>query len=187
MSMNTLGKPIMDDSILKPSNQSEVAVTNEAWQDHALRAQVADMASDAIPGDYQRKQAVAAEVSFIATTDAMDFDKNALLDRLSGDLDLATKVVQAFVNETEGLISKFGQALAREDVYAAQLLAHSIKGSSGTVGCHRLQGVARHAEDYCRDGRLEDARSADVEFTTAFAQVESALRKSGFLYNEAHL
>jgi HPt (histidine-containing phosphotransfer) domain-containing protein len=110
-----------------------------------------------------------------------------LLDRLSGDQELAIVIVSSFRKEMQGQLTAFGQAVTSPNVSEAQSLAHSIKGASGSVGCPRLQGIAQYAEHACREGRMDDARTAGAEFFAAFAKAESAFREAGLFREEGTL
>jgi two-component system, sensor histidine kinase and response regulator len=176
----------MDDYVSKPVNPPELSAAIERCLDRLHRVPATGKAAGTSPGTDIVKTASAAVVPLSAIEPA-DFNLSDLLDRLSGDQQLATVVVSSFINELQGQLTAFEQALASPDVREAQRLAHSIKGASGSVACPRLQGIARYAEHACREGRLDDARTAGTEFIAAFAKAESAFREAGLFREEGTL
>jgi HPt (histidine-containing phosphotransfer) domain-containing protein len=172
----------MDDYVSKPVNPPELAAAIDRWIDRSHPAPRTTPAANAAAAS--EKNGNPSGAAPLPALEQSDFNSADLLDRLSGDQELATVVVQSFVEEVQNQIVAFRQALAGADAAEGQRLAHSIKGASGSVACPRLQELARLAESACRDGRLDDARDAGAEFFTAFAQAESAFRNAGFCQQE---
>jgi two-component system, sensor histidine kinase and response regulator len=166
----------MDDYVSKPINPVELAAAIERWLDRQHKPQATDRIVSIISGPDKAKM---APIVANKTTEPMDFDRANLSERLSGDEELASVVIGSFVKETQGQLATLGQALDRADIHEAQRIAHSIKGAAGSIACFRLQDIAQRAESACRDGRIEDARVANVEFHPAFVKAEIAFRKSG--------
>ena len=172
----------MDDYVSKPVNPPELAAVIERWLDRSHPTPRTAPTAGA-PASAEKNGNPSA-VAMLPALEQSDFNPADLLDRLSGDQELATVVVQSFIQEIQNQMIAFRQALAGADAAEGQRLAHSIKGASGSVACPRLQEIARLAESACRDGRLDDARDAGAEFFTAFAQAESAFRKAGLCEHE---
>ena len=167
----------MDDYVSKPVNPPELAAAIERWLDRSHPTpKTAQAACASVASEQNDNPSVVAPLT---ASEQSDFNPADLLDRLSGDQELASVVVQSFVEEVQNQMIAFRQALAGADAAEGQRLAHSIKGASGSVACPRLHELARLAESACRDGRLDDARDAGAEFFAAFAQAESAFRKAG--------
>jgi two-component system, sensor histidine kinase and response regulator len=171
----------MDDYVSKPINPPELAAAIERWIDRSHPTPKTAPAADATAAAEKSGNPSAVP---LAASEQSDFNPADLLDRLSGDQELATVVVQSFVEEVQHQMIEFRQAMDGADSAEGQRLAHSIKGASGSVACPRLQEIALRAEAACRDGRLDDARDAGAEFFTAFAQAEIAFRKAGLCEQE---
>ncbi len=166
----------MDDYVSKPVNPPDLAAAIERWLDRLHKAPTADPTASAM--------SVPAN-ALPPVSDQADFNRVDLLERLSGDEELAMEVVSSFITEMQGQLAALGKALAGADVGEAQRLAHSMKGASGSVACSRLQDLAQCAESACREGRLHDARATGAELCTAFSLAENAFRIAGFLPAEA--
>jgi two-component system, sensor histidine kinase and response regulator len=175
----------MDDYVSKPVNPAELSAAIERWLDRSHKIATVDPCANAASHPDNKRKASTAAPATPTAAEQEDFNRADLLDRLSGDRELATVVVHSFVKEMQGQLVAFGQALADANVGEAQRLAHSIKGSSGNVACSRLHGVASRVESACREGRLDDVRASGAEFFTAFAQAENAFQEAGFFTEEA--
>jgi PAS domain S-box-containing protein len=175
----------MDDYVSKPVNPSELTAAIERRLGRLVRVPAARPAASTLSSpDNAKRASIAAHVQPPAL-EQTEFSRVNLLERLSGDEALATLVVRSFMKETQDQLAAFGNALAVADVGEARRLAHSMKGASGSVACPRLQDLAQRAETACRDGRLDDARTAGSEFFTAFANAGCAFRDAGLLSEEA--
>jgi HPt (histidine-containing phosphotransfer) domain-containing protein len=70
------------------------------------------------------------------------YDNAGMMARLTGDEDLARKVIRAFLEHMPLLIKALSKAIRDGDTAAATLTAHSIKGTSAAVGGEKLRGLA---------------------------------------------
>jgi PAS domain S-box-containing protein len=87
------------------------------------------------------------------------FDYDELLGRISGDIELATRVLSAFLEDAPQLISKLEESLRAGDSEGGALQAHSLRGAAGAVGAKSLQSIALEIETCCRAGKLDEALS----------------------------
>lgn len=85
-------------------------------------------------------------------TPLIDFEK--LLVRMEDDRELIREIFEVFVSEYPERRSKFERALSSADMKGMVLLAHSLKGASGTLHAEPLRGVCFELE---RAAREEDA------------------------------
>lgn len=64
------------------------------------------------------------------------------LHRIRGNLDAYKRMLKAFVSGHAEEISQLADALAADDVATLKDIAHSLKGSGGTIGAERLAEAA---------------------------------------------
>ncbi|GFK94897.1 Phosphotransferase RcsD [Fundidesulfovibrio magnetotacticus] len=86
-------------------------------------------------------------------------DMAKLVERMEGDQDLINEVFDMFVEEAPARRVKFQAALAGQDAQAVVMLAHSLKGASGTLHCEPLRQACFELE--------HAARAADQEQVSA--------------------
>jgi len=92
----------------------------------------------------------------VSRTDEV-FDHAGLLRRLCDDEDLVSEIIESYLQEVPQQISLLEGALAREDMDAAVLISHRLKGSSANVGACALQKVFGSLESAARKGCKEEA------------------------------
>ncbi len=85
------------------------------------------------------------------------FDKDALLERLMGDQELAMSILRGFLQETPLQINSLRKALAQGDAQAARRWAHTIKGAAGNVGAMLLREKASLLEQEAKAEALDKA------------------------------
>ncbi len=86
------------------------------------------------------------------------FDRDALLDRLMGDQELAMGILSGFLQETPAQINALRLALTQGDANSVRRWAHTIKGAAGNVGAMLLREKAALLEQVAKAGELEQAR-----------------------------
>jgi hypothetical protein len=86
------------------------------------------------------------------------FDRDGLIERLTGDAALAHRVVSRFLGELPRQLAALAEAVGGPDPSQARLIAHSIKGAAANAGGVRLTEVARDLEQLAKAGDLEGAR-----------------------------
>ncbi|SOB59200.1 PAS/PAC sensor signal transduction histidine kinase (Modular protein) [Pseudodesulfovibrio profundus] len=116
----------------------------------------------------QKKRAVAAKKEVASET----FDRQTALDMLGGRKDLLTRMDEIFIRDVPGELEDLRNNINDMHWEDAQRMAHSIKGSSRTVGASRCGAVAEQMEFFCRQ---RDGVSASKELKTLESEVESAL------------
>jgi HPt (histidine-containing phosphotransfer) domain-containing protein len=88
-------------------------------------------------------------------------DMPRFVERMEGDRELILEVFEVFMEEAPGRREKFEKALAAMDFEALTMLAHSLKGASGTLQADLLHQVCYDLEKAARAGDEDKAR----EFT----------------------
>src|SRR5213075_1746737 len=103
------------------------------------------------------------------------FDGAALVSRFEGDRDLAVVVVEAFLDESAGLLVAIAQAIAGGDSDALRMSAHRLKGSAGHLS-EQIHGLAARVEAIGRAGTVVGASDDAAALNGAMERLVPALR-----------
>lgn len=99
--------------------------------------------------------------------------------RALGDPKAVREIVDGFAADAAAKLSALRAAAAAGDGAGAAAAAHSLKGSSGTVGAKGVERLAARLEAAGREGRLEEApallQALDGELSEAVKLLRSAL------------
>jgi len=82
------------------------------------------------------------------------FDRQALVHRMMGDMNLARKVVASFLEDLSEQISALKERLAREDLESVWKQAHTVKGAAANIGGEALKELANEMEMAGKAGDL---------------------------------
>jgi len=82
------------------------------------------------------------------------WNREAFLDRLRGDHELADEIVRDFLSEAPREIRSLREALAAGDAEMIERCAHSVKGVSASVGGELLRAVAFEVERAAAGGEF---------------------------------
>lgn len=74
------------------------------------------------------------------------FDLATALSRVNGNRVMLERFLRMFRERNAQCVAQIGAAMAAQDVPTAQRLAHTLKGSAGTVGLIELQASAAQLE-----------------------------------------
>jgi signal transduction histidine kinase/CheY-like chemotaxis protein len=96
---------------------------------------------------------------------ARAFDRDGLMQRLTGDTQLAHRVVSRFLSDMPGQLAALAEAVGSPDPNPVRLIAHSIKGAAASAGGVRLSETARNMETLAKAGDLEGTRRLMPELT----------------------
>jgi len=83
-------------------------------------------------------------------------DTAAALERMAGEADLYRKMLRLFHEDQHDFAARFAAAVEGGDLETASRLAHTLKGSAGTIGAGALQQVALQLQLLCGDGAPAD-------------------------------
>jgi len=97
-----------------------------------------------------------------------EFDKDAALGRVGGDIDLLKEIARLFLDDCPRSLTELREAAARNDCSAVERSAHTLKGASANFGATRLVSAALDIEKMGHAGTLDN-------FVPALVEVESAL------------
>ncbi|WP_281760349.1 PAS domain-containing hybrid sensor histidine kinase/response regulator [Pseudodesulfovibrio nedwellii] len=101
------------------------------------------------------------------------YDRITALDMLGGKKGLLARMDAIFLRDVPGEMTELTAAFDGQNWDTAMRLAHSIKGSSRTVGALKAGAVAEQVEYLCRH---QDASSAKKELKSLESEVKSALQ-----------
>jgi two-component system, sensor histidine kinase and response regulator len=103
------------------------------------------------------------------------FDRAALLERLGGDETILVEIVRVFLEDAPGQYQAMQAAAAAGDVPVLRRLAHTLKGSAGTVGATRLQDAALVLEKAVVRGDMTEAARLIPALGEHLAEVERTM------------
>ncbi len=155
----------MDDHVTKPVSPRALAVALERWLPWES-AMTMHPGLEAVEG---------ATVAAAREPGLPLFDRAGMLARLMDDEDLARAVVAAFLEEAPRQIAALRDCFEAGDVHGAGRLAHSIKGSSASVGGERLRAVAFEMESAGASGDLGGAAGRLAELDAEFEALKRAM------------
>jgi len=104
------------------------------------------------------------------------WDQAAALERVDGDSDLLTELVEIFVQDYPKHLACLVQALAQNDYAALCRAAHTLKGSLGYLGACEGQQLALEIEHASRAGdaaRLRQLVSSLAAYLEALREIIS--------------
>lgn len=92
-------------------------------------------------------------------------DLEETLDRMAGDKELLANLFELFLTDAPQKLASLLQYETESDMYQLSRIAHSLKGSSATVGATRLFQAAQALELAAKDGDMATAaaKRQDIE------------------------
>jgi signal transduction histidine kinase/CheY-like chemotaxis protein len=155
----------MDGYLAKPIRASDLVRVLEEFQVHpsAMPPESAAGAREGVPG---------AE-NLPLTKDVLD--RQAILARVGNDRQLLKELVDLFLFEAPSLIEAIRQAVARTDVAALKVAAHTLKGAVSNFSTWPAFEAALRLETMAQTGELVQAGEALAALEAAMAQLVPAL------------
>jgi PAS domain S-box-containing protein len=129
----------MNDYITKPVSTQAVITVLEKW---LLKKNHAESCFE--PETQAEKNSDHREV----------WNKNAMMDRMGGDLKLARIVLDGFLKDMVIQILSLDELLANSDIPALERKAHTVKGAAATVGAELMSETAWILEIKAKEGDL---------------------------------
>ncbi|MFV0423235.1 Hpt domain-containing protein [Oleidesulfovibrio sp.] len=105
----------------------------------------------------------------------LDLDDTLL--RLGGDVELLHTLYDAYLEDTPKKMRQLALAIEQDDFIEVRHIAHTLKGSSATVGASSMSNIAQALENDCIEGKLTDVRSRFIALTKVFAEATEAINK----------
>lgn len=108
------------------------------------------------------------------------FDSDYLLDTMDGDRDMVTMLLEVFVDEHFDDGHKIVKALQAGDIDQVQMLSHSLKGVSASLGTEQIHALAEQVEREVKtqadSEKLENlCELLKMVFTPAALEIQSFL------------
>jgi two-component system sensor histidine kinase/response regulator len=108
-------------------------------------------------------------------------DVAAALERVEGDRELLDELIRLFIDDSLAVIQEMRQALSHRDAHQLDRLAHTMKGSSASLGANCVSEAALVLEMRARSGALENAGELidrlQAEMDRVLPELESLIRK----------
>ncbi|WP_305047129.1 hybrid sensor histidine kinase/response regulator [Geoalkalibacter sp.] len=110
------------------------------------------------------------------------FDAEDLLDRMCHDRKLVAAILQWFLKDGPQTLAALRQAIAENNLAAAEHRAHALRGLAGNLSGMALAALAEQAEDAARLGDPATTREVLPRIETAALELRSAIEQ--FLFKE---
>jgi len=104
---------------------------------------------------------------------ASQIDREYLSEISGGDVEFEQDLVQTFLDVAPGLIDSFRSASGASDAQGARHAAHTLKGSSRSIGASNFAQVCEQAEKAAREEDLEACRTLVASIESAFAYLKA--------------
>ncbi len=154
----------MDDYVTKPIVPEALAAAIDRWLPQADAAP----AGAVPPGPVQRGPES-------DTAGPTVFDAEGMMARLMDDAELASLVVQGFLDDAPKLIEALRDRLDARDAPGAMLQAHTIKGASAAVSGEALRAVAAEIERLAATNDVDAATALLPVLESAFGRLREAM------------
>jgi PAS domain S-box-containing protein len=93
----------------------------------------------------------------------LTFNREALLNRVDGNVKLLRELVDIFLTDCPKMIKAAGKALAAGDAASAHATLHALRGSIGTFAAPAALEAAAKVESRNQAGNIDGARKAFIE------------------------
>ena len=94
---------------------------------------------------------------------------------VNGDRELLSDLIQAFLDESPGLLSSLKEALSQDDAETFRTAAHTLKGSLRYLGAEEAFEVAFRLEKLPKENRLGEAGPELAKLDALVAQITPLL------------
>jgi signal transduction histidine kinase/HPt (histidine-containing phosphotransfer) domain-containing protein/ActR/RegA family two-component response regulator len=87
------------------------------------------------------------------------------------------QMLETFRDDAHGMLSGLHEAIAEQNLAAAEREAHRLAGGAGAVGAGRFRALCKDLENQARAGELERCRELDGRLDDAFEMTWNALAR----------
>ncbi|HWD37563.1 MAG TPA: Hpt domain-containing protein [Fimbriimonas sp.] len=101
-------------------------------------------------------------------------DREYLSEISGGDTEFEQELVQTFLDAAPDLIAAYKAACAKNDALGASHAAHTLKGSSRSIGASAFATVSEQAEIAAREGDVPKCILLSGDIDAAFKVLASA-------------
>ncbi len=106
------------------------------------------------------------------------FDKQSLLSRLCNDEKMLIELVSIFIETIPNKINELKTACGKEALEDIKRIAHSMKGSTSTIGALTMQDISLKIEEAAASSDVEKAAQLINELDAEFNKLRLHLEKS---------
>jgi len=153
----------MDDYLSKPVSLQAVIKILKKWLPKT-------------PGPAEAESPQASPDSEVAVSPSpMVFNRSDLLERLGGEEELVDDIIQTFLDDTPLRMEALRRCMESGDVIGAGREAHSIKGSSASMGAVALSEIASELENAIKAGESETINRLPGELEKLFIELKAVL------------
>jgi HPt (histidine-containing phosphotransfer) domain-containing protein len=104
-----------------------------------------------------------------------ELDRDAILERMEGDVELLDEIVALFLEDLPRLITAMQESLANSDAAGLRMAAHAIKGSLSNFGSLPAGTLASELEAMGRNENLDNAAPVFAHFLTSLELLKPAM------------
>ncbi len=152
----------MDDYVAKPVLPKTLAEILDKWLSHTP-----DSTSAAPPSSVEQETSANPPV----------FDREALKDRLMGDVELVREICKGFLGDMPGQMQSLKEYVEQRDESSAGRQAHMIKGAAANVGAMALNAAALNMEKAAKAGRWDETAVILPEMERRFAVLKNFMEE----------
>ncbi|RMG37477.1 MAG: Hpt domain-containing protein [Planctomycetota bacterium] len=105
------------------------------------------------------------------------FDVGSTLDRVDGDWEFLTELIDLFLQDNPRLMRMLNDAVARGDRAAVATLAHTLKGAASNFDATEVVQRALRLEAVARDEQDTDLRATWNDLQRAVAELRSEMTR----------
>ncbi len=129
---------------------------------------------DRVTSDQPRAQIASPEPAPPAAMEA--FDHVAALERVEGDLELLTDLIQVFLDDLPPHVTALRKAVEGQDARGIEQEAHRLKGAASSLGANSVAASAARLEQSGRERNSAAAQSEWVQLEAELVRLQSAFR-----------
>jgi len=103
----------------------------------------------------------------------------AYMEETIGDssMELIVELAPMFIEDTPPILNEIHEAAGAGDVQRLREAAHTLKGSSASMGFSTLSQHCLKLENYCKQNDLANAKSIVPFIEAEYKQIEQALKR----------
>ena len=159
----------MDDYISKPVKQKDLRAVLEKWRRAAGNRSHLKQNSELL-------QPQSTQVTETKTTPPLDpLSLANLYEIAEGDASFLKELFETFISDASENIGLMRQAVDEEDASGLQKTAHTLKGSSSSVGAQVMADICKRLESIGDSGASLEATALIEQLVAEFSHVEVAL------------
>ncbi len=162
----------MDDYLSKPVSPDALASMLAKW----LPGDPGPRSDAGVPDELAVAEPLSSVADGATDADGVVFDSVGFMERMMGDAELATEIIQAFLEDMPAQIKALRGAIREGDLDSVERRAHGVKGAAGNVGGERMQAIARRIELACKGRDLGEIASLVPSLELAFRQLQEAMQ-----------